>query len=149
MGAPIKHGECYKKISKLYQVWAGMIQRTGNVKAREYKYYGLKGIKVCEEWRTPGNFFKWARENGYKEGLEIDRIKNNLGYNPSNCRFVTKTQNLQNKTKRQDYGIYLRSCKRGWFVKIQKNGTRYYGGGSMDKEVARQKRDELQAKLNT
>lgn len=61
-----------------------------------YKYYGGRGIKVCESWKNIKNFAEWAYDNGYEKGLEIDRINTNKGYNPGNCRFVTRKQNMRN-----------------------------------------------------
>lgn len=66
-----------------------------------YEYYGARGISVCEEWNQPDSYpaFKnWAINNGYKEGLTIDRIDVNGNYEPSNCRWVT--QEVQNENKR-------------------------------------------------
>ena len=76
-----------------------MIHRCENPKDRSYKYYGGKGIKVCDEW-TQDNiaFYDWALMNGYKLGLSIDRIDNSKNYCPSNCRFVTPHEQLQNQT---------------------------------------------------
>ena len=62
-----------------------------------YPNYGGRGIKVCEAWHNYDVFAKWAYENGYKKELEIDRIDVNGDYEPSNCRFVTKTQNVRNR----------------------------------------------------
>lgn len=60
--------------------------------------YGGRGIKVCEEWSTVLPFMSWALKNGYEEGLQIDRINNNTGYSPDNCRFVTRTENARNNS---------------------------------------------------
>ena len=62
-----------------------------------YPYYGARGITVCQEWRVSYEAFRdWAFANGYAPGLEIDRIDNNSGYRPDNCRWVTHKVNLNN-----------------------------------------------------
>ena len=85
------HGQCK---TKLYRVWTSMRQRCNNPNNKRYKDYGGRGIKICDEWNNFSNFFKWANEHGYHEGLSIDRIDNDKGYSPQNCRWATMlTQN--------------------------------------------------------
>ena len=75
-----------------------MKQRCSNPNAISYKYYGEKGITVCEEWRDSFQaFYEWAISNGYAENLTIDRIKNNENYCPKNCRWATNKEQ-QNHT---------------------------------------------------
>ena len=83
--------------TKLYQVWAGMKQRCENKKSKAYANYDGRGIIVCLEWNDPKCFMDWALSNGYKEGLQLDRIDNNKGYSPENCRFVTPQVNECNR----------------------------------------------------
>lgn len=91
----------YRK--KLYSVWRGMKNRCSDKKS---KYYGGKGILVCDEWTNNFNkFYEWALINGYKEGLQIDRINCNGNYEPSNCRWVTPKENSNNKTNNKRYTI--------------------------------------------
>lgn len=81
----------------LYRVWEGIVARCCSPSLPSYKYYGGRGITVCDEWRhDPEAFCKWGLSNGYKKGLQIDRIDNNKGYSPDNCRFVTRRENLLN-----------------------------------------------------
>lgn len=54
-----------------------------------YKYYGEKGITICDEWREFKNFKEWALNNGYADDLTLDRIDNSKGYSPDNCRWVS------------------------------------------------------------
>lgn len=87
-----------KPKTKLYRVWSTMKERCYNPNNHKYKNYGARGIKVCEEWKTDFKAFqKWAYENGYGEGLSIDRIDNNSGYEPSNCRWATAEQQQNNR----------------------------------------------------
>lgn len=81
----------------LYIVWASMKSRCYNPNEPSYKNYGGRGIKMCDEWMDFVPFMKWALNNGYREGLEIDRIDNNGNYEPGNCRFVTRSENQLNK----------------------------------------------------
>ena len=92
--ARIKHGETG---TRLYMVWALIKQRIFNPKASGYKDYGGRGITVCNEWLEFISFRDWALNNGYTEGLEINRMNNNNNYEPSNCNFVTHEENAQNK----------------------------------------------------
>jgi len=82
----------------LYSVWANMRGRCYYDKDDSFKYYGGRGIKVCDEWLCDfKSFYDWAITNGYKKGLQIDRKNNNGNYTPENCRFVTCLTNNQNK----------------------------------------------------
>ena len=63
-----------------------------------YYNYGGRGIIVCDEWKNSfDKFVQWAFDNGYKQGLQIDRIDNNGNYEPVNCRWVDVKQNCRNR----------------------------------------------------
>ena len=80
-----------------YKVWEGMITRCYSEKHMAYKNYGGRGILVCEKWKeSPKDFIIWLEKNGWNRGLQIDRINNDLGYYPENCRIVTGKQNRNN-----------------------------------------------------
>lgn len=92
----IKHG---KYGTKLYMVWGAMVQRCKNPKNKGYKNYGGRGITVCNEWRNNYQSFEsWATSNGYEYGLLLDRQRNDEGYSPENCRWVTRE--VQNNNRR-------------------------------------------------
>lgn len=93
-----RHGASKRgSITKLYKVWAAVKQRCTNPKNKAYKNYGGRGVKLCDEWLEYEPFEKWAFENGYAEGLQLDRIDNNGSYSPDNCRFVSAVENSHNK----------------------------------------------------
>lgn len=81
----------------LNRVWRGMKERCYYKEHANYKYYGGRGIVVCDEWLSDFKaFYDWAIDNGYRKGLHIDRIKNDGDYEPDNCRFVTPKENNRN-----------------------------------------------------
>ena len=93
------HGDSYRRggMSRLYRIWGDMKQRCLNPKQQNYKYYGGKGIKVCPEWQNSYLAFKaWALANGYRDDLTIDRIDNDGGYYPENCRWLMLSENVRN-----------------------------------------------------
>ena len=83
----------------LYNTWRAMKERCNNPNSIIYKWYGGKGIKVCDEWNDFEAFRDWAITSGYKEGLSIDRIDSNLGYFPENCRWLTRAENSRRAAK--------------------------------------------------
>lgn len=91
---PKTHGETG---SKLHRLWICMRFRCQNPNYAWYSDYGGRGIDVCQEWDDYLVFKKWATENGYSPALSLDRIDNNKGYSPSNCRFTTMKNQARNK----------------------------------------------------
>lgn len=86
--------------SKLYDCYHNMKKRCYNKNCDHYKYYGAESKGICDEWLGKDGFKRfaeWAMANGYKDGLQIDRIDYNLGYSPQNCRWVTSKENGRNK----------------------------------------------------
>jgi hypothetical protein len=89
-----RHG-VYQADKRLYHIWKGIKRRCNN---KRYKYYKGRGIQLCQEWQDPMNFYHWAINHGYAEGLQIDRIDNDGNYCPENCRWVTAKQNSCNRS---------------------------------------------------
>lgn len=86
--------------TRIYNIWATIIQRCENPNSENYEYYGGRNISMCPEWRNDFQiFYDWAMNNGYTEDLTIDRIDNDKGYNPDNCRWATWTVQARNKRK--------------------------------------------------
>lgn len=86
--------------SKIYGVHQNIKKRCYSTNSKDYGLYGGRGIEVCSEWLGENgfeNFFKWAMENGYKEGLTIDRKNVNGDYSPDNCRWITNREQQLNK----------------------------------------------------
>ena len=91
------HGMCK---TRPYRIWRGLLQRAGAVKGASEeakRSYQDRGITVCDEWLVFENFLDWALSHGYSDDLEIDRIDNDKGYCPENCRGVTPKENTNNR----------------------------------------------------
>lgn len=111
--------------TRLYGIFSGMKSRCYNSNDKHFKWYGAKGITICDEWICENgiqNFIEWALNNGYEEHLTIDRIDTNGNYEPSNCQWVTRELNssrahLRIPSSREAHNIreYIRLCcvKRG------------------------------------
>lgn len=112
--------------TRIYGTWRDMKQRCNNPKSVPYPYYGAKGIKVCDEWNGKGEsgflpFYEWAKSNGYDDTLTLDRINPDLGYSPSNCRWVDWYEQNVHLTKSP-------SISSGYYgVSKHTNHSSYYG----------------------
>ena len=120
------HGLGY---TRLYRIWFSIKDRTLNPKHKHYNDYGDRGITICDEWKNDFmSFYNWAISNGYEEnkGLSIDRIDNDAGYSPENCRWTTKTIQSRNQKIRKDNtsgykGVYYNKRNNKYKAQIRVN----------------------------
>ena len=99
------HG--YSKTA-LHMVWLGIKGRCTNINNTSYKYYGEKGVSICEEWS--GNFLSfrsWCISQGHVDGMHISRFGDVGNYSPSNCKVTTKRENIGERNT-----IYAKRNKR-------------------------------------
>lgn len=98
--AKIKHGQSG---TPLYRVFKSMHSRCERENVREFRWYGAKGVRVCDGWKEFQPFYDWAMSHGYEHGLSIDRINPDGDYEPSNCRWITRSENSKrvNHSKKQ------------------------------------------------
>ena len=86
--------------TRLHNIYKGMKRRCYNPNSKDYKSYGGKGIRICEEWvSNPESFEKWALSSGYNDDLTIDRIDHRGNYCSDNCRWIKLKENTRRAGK--------------------------------------------------
>lgn len=124
----IKHN---KSSSRIYNIHKFMKQRCLNPNAPNYKDYGGRGITICDEWLDFNNFY--ADMGDPPRDCTLDRINNNLGYNPDNCRWATQEEQsfnkrLQRRNKSGHKGIRWREKRGKWEAYISIQGKHKHVG---------------------
>lgn len=94
MPSHVTHGHSH---DRLYTTWANMKTRCFNSRNRAYKWYGERGITICDKWKDFMTFYSWAINSGYADNLTIDRIDPNGNYEESNCRWITIQEQQANR----------------------------------------------------
>ena len=117
----IKHG---MNRTKIYGVYANIKYRCYNPNHHEFHNYGGKGVIVCDEWLGDdgfSKFYEWALNNGYKEGLTIDRLNSDGNYEPDNCQWITRSENTIKSNKLCQH----RKADKGTYFGINSDGDYY------------------------
>lgn len=132
------HGDSY---TRLHAIWCDMKTRCLCMASKAYPYYGGRGISIDPVWATDYLAFKqWALMNGYQDHLEIDRKDVNGNYEPSNCRWATRKQQMANTRKRTDgvtsrfKGVSWNRLGNNWRAQIVRDGKNTHIG-VFDSEV--------------
>lgn len=136
----IRRGSNTPSTHKLYPTWRGMIRRCYSKTEPNYKAYGGRGIKVC--WRWLNSFDNFLNDMGDRpEGLSIDRIDNDKGYSPDNCRWANNFIQAVNKRKQKSNtsgatGVHWNKKNKNWMARITVLGKRRILGHFKSKEEA-------------
>ena len=118
----------------IYCKWVGMRHRCNSDKNSGYTRYGARGITVCDTWNDFNVFKEWAINNGYSHELTIDRIDNNKGYSPDNCRFTTRHIQAHNQrairtSNTTGYkGVYWSKQKQKFCAQVMYKNKKYHIG---------------------
>lgn len=94
-----KHIKTGIKNHRILHTFVQMKKRCNDENSKDFRFYGARGIKVCDEWmKDPKRFEEWALSNGYEDSLTIDRIDPRKGYCPENCRWISSEDNSRYKS---------------------------------------------------
>ena len=141
-----------KERKRLKSIYNGMRLRCYNENNVNYKYYGGKGVTICDEWLLSfENFFDWAINNGYNENLTIDRIDSEKEYSPDNCKWSTKKEQAYNRSMSVKLTLNGRTMyMTEWAEELEidkKILSWRYNNGWSDEEILTRPRDYKENKL--
>ena len=120
--------------TRVHGVWLGMLARCEHKYHSGYGNYGGRGITVCNEWHDFEVFHAWVLENKQTPNTTLDRIDNDLGYNPENCRFATSVEQANNKKLLSSLntsgyrGVSWSKSNKNWMVRVFNKGKRVLVG---------------------
>ena len=115
------------KDNPLYTTYRKMLNRCQDPRDTHYKYYGGRGISVCDEWlgeEGAYNFTMWAMNNGWAKGLSIDRIDSDGDYTPDNCRWTDAYTQANNKRNSPRFNYYNRQMTLGQVAYLEDVDTK-------------------------
>ena len=121
MSISLRNGNPLDK--RLFEIWRKMHYRCENPKHNQYKNYGGRGITVCDEWNSFVYFSAWAITHGYSDDLTIDRIDNDKGYSPDNCRWATAKEQANNKQR--SIPVYVNGVPKSFSVRQRNKKWEY------------------------
>lgn len=139
-GSNLKHG---RSNDPVYDVWVAMKARCENPNHPMWKHYGGRGIKVCDRWRV--SFISFIEDMGEPSGLTLDRIDNNEGYKPGNCRWISIQEQQRNRrNNNQVVGVHFERSRGKWHADITFRGKKVFLGRFASFEEARLARQEAE-----
>lgn len=106
--------------TRLYSIWTNMKTRCHNANTRSYQDYGMRGIKICDEWSEDFTKFEaWAHSNGYQDNLTIERVNVNGNYEPENCTWIPAEEQSNNKTNTRRVELNgIEDSMKGWCKRL-------------------------------
>ncbi|WP_144467655.1 hypothetical protein [Bacillus toyonensis] len=143
----VKHNLRYTRI---YTIWASMVQRCTDENASNYNRYGGRGISVCNRWKEFLNFYEDMKDS-YSDSLSIDRIDNNLGYSKENCRWATPQEQALNRRSNRLVEIngeklpITKACEI-LGIPYATVRTRLYRGWSIERALSKAEKNEAKEK---
>lgn len=125
---------------RLRGIWRAMIGRCEHSNHPAFKSYGARGIKVCDEWKTEKTFLEWSLSFGYNDSLTLDRIDNDKGYCPENCRWCTMKEQQRNRRKTLRYnGVPLSELAEKNGIKYETLWQRLKSGWTLEESLTKEK----------
>jgi len=140
---------------RYWYTYKAMKERCNFPNQKDYHNYGGRGIKVCKRWSVRSGFWNFIQDMGERpDGFTLDRIDNNLGYSPKNCRWASLTQQRHNtriyRTNKSGVrGVSFNKVTQKWFANIEVDGQRHNLGFHEHFEDAVSARKEAESRLLT